>query len=54
MNFEALLGALAHGGVDFIVVGDLDMLIHVKRAAGRPKDLEAIAEIQAIRAERGS
>ena len=32
---------------------DLDTLIHVKRAAGRPKDLEAIAELEAIREERG-
>ncbi len=31
---------------------DLDTLIHVKRAAGRPKDLEAIAELEAIRDER--
>ena len=31
---------------------DLDMLIHVKRAAGRPKDLEAIAELEALREER--
>lgn len=31
---------------------DLDTLIHVKRAAGRPKDLEAIAELEAIREER--
>ena len=28
---------------------DLDTLIEVKRAAGRPKDLEAIAELEAIR-----
>jgi len=28
------------------------ILIHVKRAAGRPKDLEAIAELEAIREER--
>jgi hypothetical protein len=27
-------------------------LIHVKRAAGRPKDLEAIAELQALLEER--
>ena len=27
-------------------------LIHVKRAAGRPKDLEAIAELEALREER--
>lgn len=31
---------------------DLDKLIEVKRAAGRPKDLEAIAELEAIREER--
>jgi len=30
----------------------LDKLIGVKRAAGRPKDLEAIAELEAIREER--
>ena len=29
----------------------LERLIHVKRAAGRPKDLEAIAELEAIREE---
>jgi hypothetical protein len=31
---------------------DLDRLIAVKRAAGRPKDLEALAELEAIREER--
>ena len=30
---------------------DLDKLIEVKRAAGRPKDFEAIAELEAIREE---
>jgi hypothetical protein len=30
---------------------NLDMLIHVKRAAGRPKDLEVIAELEALREE---
>ncbi len=30
----------------------LDKLIEVKRAAGRPKDLEAIAELEIIRLER--
>jgi len=30
----------------------LDRLIEVKRAAGRPKDLEAIAELEAIREEQ--
>lgn len=32
---------------------DLETLIRVKRAAGRPKDLEAIAELEALREERG-
>ncbi len=31
----------------------LARLIHVKRAAGRPRDLEAIAELEALREERG-
>ena len=30
----------------------LERLIHVKRAAGRPKDLETVAELEAIREER--
>ena len=32
----------------------LDRLIHLKRSAGRVKDLEAIAEMEALREERGS
>ncbi len=31
---------------------DLHWLIHVKRAAGRPKDLEVIAELEALLEER--
>jgi predicted nucleotidyltransferase len=31
---------------------NLDRLIRVKRAAGRPKDLEAIAELEALLEER--
>jgi hypothetical protein len=31
---------------------DLDWLIRVKRAAGRPRDLEVIAELEALREER--
>ena len=31
---------------------DLDCLIRTKRAAGRPRDLEAIAELEALREER--
>lgn len=30
----------------------LDRLIETKRAAGRPRDFEAIAELEAIREER--
>ena len=32
---------------------DLDPLIATKRAAGRPKDLEAIAELEILREESG-
>ena len=32
---------------------DLEKLISVKRAAGRPKDFEAIAELEIIRDEKG-
>lgn len=32
---------------------NLEKLIEVKRAAGRPKDLEAIAELEALLEERG-
>lgn len=31
----------------------LEQLIRVKRAAGRPRDLETVAELEAIREERG-
>lgn len=31
---------------------DLEMLIHLKRSAGRPKDLERIAELEALTEER--
>jgi hypothetical protein len=37
-------------GVECLCLG-LDRLIHVKRAAGRPKDLEVIAELEALREE---
>ena len=40
-------------GVRCLCLG-LDKLIEVKRAAGRPKDLEAIAELEALREERDS
>jgi hypothetical protein len=32
---------------------DLETLIRLKRAAGRPKDLERVAELEALREERG-
>ena len=62
-----LLGEIPGGGtyedlsahtVDIQVFGvacrclTLERLIHVKRAAGRPKDFEAIAELEAILEER--
>ena len=37
-------------GVQCLCLG-LDRLIHVKRATGRPKDLEVIAELEALREE---
>jgi predicted nucleotidyltransferase len=40
-------------GVECLCLG-LERLIHVKRAAGRPKDLEAVAELEAILEERHS
>lgn len=39
-------------GVTCLCLG-LAKLIEVKRAAGRPKDLEVIAELEALRDERG-
>jgi predicted nucleotidyltransferase len=62
-----VLGEIAGGGgweqllphaVEMTVFGkptrvlDLDHLIRVKRAAGRPKDMDAIAELEALREER--
>lgn len=38
------------GGIYYFL--DLDTLIVAKKAAGRPKDFEAIAELEAIREER--
>ena len=35
-------------------VRHLEMLIRLKRAAGRPKDLERIAELEALSQERRS
>jgi hypothetical protein len=40
-------------GVRCLCLG-LDMLVRVKRAAGRPKDFEAIAELEALREESNS
>ena len=38
-------------GVECLCI-DLPTLIHVKRAAGRPKDFDAIAELEALQEER--
>ena len=53
-NYDAVLPhatALAVFGHQALVI-DLPWLIRSKRAAGRPKDLEAIAELEALLAER--
>lgn len=53
-GYEALLPAsslIRAFGVECRCL-NLDRLIEVKRAAGRPKDLEALAELEAIREER--
>jgi predicted nucleotidyltransferase len=53
-TYESLLSdaeAVCVFGVECLCLG-LERLIQVKRAAGRPKDLEAIAELEAIRDER--
>jgi len=53
-SFEALLPhsvTLQVYGVDCRCLG-LEALIQAKRAAGRPKDLEAIAELEALLEER--
>jgi hypothetical protein len=53
-RYEAVLPGtvkLSVFGRDVLVL-DLPTLIRSKRAAGRPKDLEAIAELEALLAER--
>jgi len=53
-NYDQLLPhtqKLSVFGRDLLVI-DLPALIRAKRAAGRPKDLEAIAELEALLAER--
>jgi predicted nucleotidyltransferase len=53
-NYDDLLGdtvRLQLFGVEFLCL-ELERLIYVKRAAGRPKDFEAIAELEAILEER--
>jgi hypothetical protein len=50
VDLEQLLPALNKAGVELIIVG-LDRLIQAKRDAGCPKDLEVIAELEALREE---
>jgi hypothetical protein len=61
-----LLGEIAGGGYDQLLADSEEMTIHgetclclaleklieVKRAAGRPKDFEAVAELEALKEER--
>ena len=53
-GYEELVATSVQGEVFGmrIRVVDLSTLIRVKRAAGRPKDLEAIAELEALLEER--
>lgn len=54
-GYDALVGRstlIAVFGLEIRCL-DLDCLIQVKRAAGRPKDLETIAELEALAEERG-
>ena len=48
--FPHSIRAMLHGTECYCL--GLDYLIKVKRAAGRPKDFEAIAELEAIREEQ--
>ncbi len=53
-DYDALLPytvRLHVAGVECLCLG-LERLIEVKRAAGRPKDFEAIAELEVIEEER--
>jgi len=53
-SYEQLLpftDEVSADGMNYRVV-TLEKLIHLKRAAGRPKDLEVIAELQALLEER--
>ena len=43
---------LTYPACDLKYAGDVEWLIRVKRAAGRPKDLETIAELEALLEER--
>lgn len=47
--YSAVISAF---GAEYHCLG-LEKLIHTKRAAGRPKDLEAIAELEALMDEQG-
>ena len=58
IDFETALGVLSRAGVEFIVVGGTAPSRRggrgrgIRCAAGRPKDLEAVAELEALREER--
>ena len=43
---EQLLPGLSGAGVEFIIVGGIAAIAH--GSAGRPKDLEVIAELEAL------
>jgi hypothetical protein len=55
VDLEQLLPALNKAGVELIIVGGVAAIVHgsarLTRDAGRPKDLEVIAELEALREE---
>ena len=47
-EYRAILRLLTTASVRYIDCVDLPTLIRLKRAAGRPKDFEAIAELELL------
>ena len=58
-DFKTAIRLFDAAGIECVIFGcrcrclGLPELIRVKRAAGRPKDLDALAELEALLEERG-